>query len=318
MSEYLFSSPCIFASLYLQKLVTVFFVCLHYFHLYPTCYSSFRVGSSYDERRFLDDRYSGENIYPRNAYPRDILERDNYSPPTSDIGFRPHTRRKSYEGEYPIERASRRHDSYNDIDACQGYDKFRGGYRAADDYRDHGFDRSARFGDMDRDDYGPDDYGHRPRISYQYREDSRERDYGYDRHSYDSDYERNSRRDGNLRKHDYRDRGHDKRSSNRERGHSPHARYERSRSQSRSRSRSRSWSRGHDDHLRSRSPHGRSRSHSHSHREDSFDDGRYGRRRDREERRRNEYYTVVYVSFNYIFMRNKVAVFYIHEITAFC
>lgn len=251
---------------------------------FPTCYSSFRVGSSYDERRFIDDRY------PRNACPRDILERDNYPPPPSDVGFWHNSRKRNYEEEYPFERASRRRDSYNDIGACQEYDKFRDGYHAADNNHDHGVDRSARFGDRDRDDYGHDDYVHRTRTSYQHREDSRERDYGYGRHSYDSDYDRSSKRDGNLRKRDYRDHEHDKRSSNREKGQSPQGRYGHSQSRSRSRSRSRSWSCEHDNHLRSRSPRGRSR----SHREDSFDDGRYGRRGDRDEKRQREYYAVVY------------------------
>ncbi|XP_049376952.1 SUPPRESSOR OF ABI3-5 isoform X9 [Solanum stenotomum] len=114
------------------------------------------------------------------------------------------------------------------------------------------------------------------------REDSRERDYEYSRYSYDSDYERGSRRDGNWRRRESHERERDKESS-RERDPSPYRRHEHSRSRSR----------GHDDRLRSRSP--RSRSHSHSHREDSYDDGRYDRserRRDRDDKRYHENYSV--------------------------
>ncbi|KAK9270073.1 hypothetical protein L1049_025647 [Liquidambar formosana] len=255
---------------------------------------NFRVGGSYDDRRFIDDRFSRDNIYPRNAFHRDILERDNYPPPPPAVGIWPQTRRRSYEEEYSLERESRRHekpylemdtyreaDKYHEIDTFQEFDKFRDGYRSADNYRDHGFERPARFGGRDRDDYALDEYDYRPRISHQGREDSRERDYDYGRHSYDSDYDRGSRRDGNWRRRESRDRERDKRCLSRERDPSPHRRHERSRS------------RGRDDRPRSRSPRGRS--HGRSHREDSYDDGRHERtekRRDREDKRQHEHYSV--------------------------
>ncbi|XP_010032759.1 SUPPRESSOR OF ABI3-5 isoform X1 [Eucalyptus grandis] len=252
---------------------------------------NFRVGS-YDERRFLDDRY---------AYP---LERDAYPPPPSAGGFWAQSRRRNYEDEYSLERESRRHekpyvDAYDEMDtfhdrdsSFQDYDKLRDGYPGIDNFRGRDLDRPARFGGRDRDDYPYDNYGHRSRTS-QHREGSREKDYGHGRHSYDSDYDRSSRRDVNFRRRDYRDREHDKRSSNRERDHSPYGRYEPSRSRSRSQSPSRSRSHGRDDHVRSKSP--RSRSRGRSHREDSYDDDRYDRserRRDREDKRQREHYGV--------------------------
>ncbi|KAF2290528.1 hypothetical protein GH714_014275 [Hevea brasiliensis] len=194
----------------------------------------------------------------------------------------------------PNYRDSRRHektylDSYHEmdtlrdreIDSYQELDKFRDGYRNMENYRDHGFDKVARFGGRDRDDHAYDDYDYRPRVSSQNREDSRERDYEYGRHSYDSDYERGSKREGNWRRRESRDRERDKRGLSRERDQSPHKRHERS------------CSRGRDDRPRSRSPRGRS--HGRSQREDSYDDGQHERterRRDREERRHRGNYTV--------------------------
>ncbi|ESR43605.1 hypothetical protein CICLE_v10010959mg [Citrus x clementina] len=256
---------------------------------------NFRVGGSYDERRFLDERYSRDNIYPRNAF-----QRENYPPPP--VGLWPQSRRRNYEEDYSLDRESRRHekpyiDSYHEMDAYCGheidsfpeFDKFRDGYRNIENYRDHGFERPPRFGgrDRDRDDY--DDYDYRSRSSHQSREDSREGDCDFGRLSYDSDYDRGSRRDGSWRRHESRDRERDKRCLSRERELSPHRRHEHSASRSQSRSRSR----GRDDRPRSRSPRGRS--HGRSHREDSYDDGRYERiekRRDREERRQREHYAV--------------------------
>ncbi|PPD97201.1 hypothetical protein GOBAR_DD05763 [Gossypium barbadense] len=248
------------------------------------------VGGSYDERRYLDERYSRDNVYPRSNYHRDFLERDNQPPPpAASAGIWSQSRRTTYEEEYPHNRDSRRHqkpyaDSYSDMDtfrdheitSFQDFDKFRDGYRGVDSFRDHEFDRPSRFGGRERDDNSYDDYDYRPRVSHQSRDNSRERDYEYGRHSYDSDYERGSRRDGNWRRRD-RDR------LSRERDQSPHRRHERSRSRSH----------GRDDRPRSRSP--RSRSHGRSHREDSYDDGRNDKtekRRDREEKYQREHYSV--------------------------
>ncbi|XP_030953203.1 SUPPRESSOR OF ABI3-5 isoform X2 [Quercus lobata] len=248
---------------------------------------NFRVGAPYDERRFLDERYSRDNIYSRNAFHRDVLDRENYPPPPPPpppptIGLWPQSRRRSYEEEYPLDRESRRHekphiDSFHENDEIQEFDKLRDDYRSVDNYRDHGFDRPGRFGERDHDDYTYDDYDYRSRISHQNREDSRDRDYDYGRHSYDSDYDRGNRRDGNWRRRDSRD----KRCASRERDQSPYRRHERS------------WSRGRDDRPRSRSPRGRS--HGRSHREDSYDDDRHERidkRREREDKRHREQYSV--------------------------
>ncbi|KAK8263684.1 hypothetical protein V6Z12_D12G057800 [Gossypium hirsutum] len=251
---------------------------------------NYRVGGSYDERRYLDERYSRDNVYPRSNYHRDFLERDNQPPPpAASAGIWSQSRRTTYEEEYPHNRDSRRHqkpyaDSYSDMDtfrdheitSFQDFDKFRDGYRGVDSFRDHEFNRPSRFGGRERDDNSYDDYDYRPRVSHQSRDNSRERDYEYGRHSYDSDYERSSRRDGNWRRRD-RDL------LSRERDQSPHRRHERSRSRSH----------GRDDCPRSRSP--RSRSHGRSHREDSYDDGRNDKtekRRDREEKYQREHYSV--------------------------
>ncbi|KAF3682291.1 putative UMP/CMP kinase-like isoform 1 [Capsicum annuum] len=249
----------------------------------------FRGGGSYDDRRFLDDRFSRDGVYPRGAYHRDILEGEHYPHPPIAVGHWPQTRRRSYEEDYPVERDSRRHekpyvDSYHEIREADKYHEintFRDGYRSFDSYPDAGFDRPSRYGGREHDD-PYDDYDYKHRMAHTNREDSRERDYEYSRYSYDSDYERGSRRDGNWRRRESRERERDKGSS-RERDPSPYRRHERSRSRSR----------GHDDRLRSRSP--RSRSHSRSHREDSYDDircDRSERRRERDDKRYHDNYSV--------------------------
>ncbi|XP_057809944.1 SUPPRESSOR OF ABI3-5 isoform X4 [Salvia miltiorrhiza] len=214
--------------------------------------TNFRDDGSYDDRRFIDERFSRENVYPRGAFHRDVLERDNYPPPPSSVGMWPQTRRRSYEEEYSFDRDIR---------------------------------RPARYGGRDREDYGYDDYDYRSRASHQSKDDSRERDYDHGRHSYDSDYERGGRRDGNWRRRESRDREWDKRGVSRERDESPYRRHEHSPSRSRSR--------GRDDRARSKSPRGRS--HGRSYREDSYEDSRYDRsdrRRDREDRRQHNHYSV--------------------------
>ncbi|XP_059640050.1 SUPPRESSOR OF ABI3-5-like isoform X2 [Cornus florida] len=252
-----------------------------------------RVGGSYDDRRFIGERFSRDNIYSRNAFHRDIPERENYPPLPPAGGLLPQTRR-SHEEEYALEKDSSRHDklyidSYHEmdnlheadkcheIDAFQEYDNFRDGYRSVDRFRDHRFGRPARFGGRDHDNYAYDNYNGRPRISHQSREDSHERDYDYGRHSYDSDYDRGGRKESNYRRRESHEP--EQRCLSRERDQSPYRRREHSRS------------RGHDDHPRSRSRSPRCR----SHREDSYDDGRYERnekRRDRQEQHRHEHYYV--------------------------
>ncbi|XP_019070788.1 SUPPRESSOR OF ABI3-5 isoform X5 [Solanum lycopersicum] len=242
-----------------------------------------------DFRRFLDDRFSRDGVYPRGAYHRDILDGEHYPHPPAAVGHWPQTRRRSYEEVYPVERDSRRHekpyvDSYHEIREADKYHEIntsRDGYHSFDNYPDAGFNRPARYVGREHDD-PYDDYDYKHRMAHPNREDSRERDYEYSRYSYDSDYERGSRRDDNWRRRESHERERDKESS-RERDPSPYRRHERSRSRSR----------GHDDRLRSRSP--RSRSHSRSHREDSYDDGRYDRserRRDRDDKRYHDNYSV--------------------------
>ncbi|XP_075511969.1 SUPPRESSOR OF ABI3-5 isoform X2 [Primulina tabacum] len=213
--------------------------------------SSFRAGvSSYDDRRFVDERFSRDNAYPRGSLHRDMLERDSYPPPHSTVNMWPQTRRRSYEEEYSIEKDYRRHEKLS----C-----------------DDGFDRPARYGARDRDDYAYDDYDYdyRSRASHHGREDSHERNYDYGRQSYDSDYDRDDRREGNWRRRESRDRERDKRGPSWERDGSPYGRHEHSRSRSH----------GRDDRARSRSPLGRN--HGRSHREDSYDDSWHGRDRHR-------------------------------------
>ena len=287
----LLSSHCFF---YLMHGITFFYL----FFLGPILLIFGRIGGSYDERRFVDERYSRDNLYSRNSFHHDILDRENYPPPPPPVGIWPHSRRRSFEEEFPIDRESRRYekqyvDPYHEVDtyhdpepdSFQDFDKFRDGYQNADNFRDRGFEKSARLGGRDRDDYAHDNYDGRSRVSHQSREDSRERDYDYGRSSYDSDYDRGNKRDGNWRSRSSRDR---------ERDLSPYRRHDRERDQSPYRRHERSRSRARDDHSRSRSPRGRS--YGRSHREDSFDDARHERsekRRDREEKRHREYYSVV-------------------------
>ncbi|XP_043721803.1 SUPPRESSOR OF ABI3-5-like isoform X2 [Telopea speciosissima] len=251
----------------------------------------YRVGGSYDDRRFLDEGLSRDSIYPRDSFHRDFLERDNYPPPPSVVGAWPQQR--SFDEKYALIREPRRLENpyidgfhemdgfreaakYREIDRFQGDNKFRDGYHGVDSYRnvdsyhDYGFDRPARFGRRDRDEFAADDYDYRLRISHKSREDSHEKG----RYSYDSDYDRGSRRKSSWRKRNSRDRDHEMRS--RERDQSPHRRHERSRSQ------------GHDDQLRSRSRSPQSHIHGRSHREDSYDDNQHERgekHRDRDDKR---------------------------------
>ncbi|KAG5026716.1 hypothetical protein AAZX31_08G259900 [Glycine max] len=276
---------------------------------------NFRVGGSYDERRFIDERYPRDAVYQRNNFHRDILDREAYLPPGPPVGHWSQAKRRGYDEDYALDRESRRfqrpyHESYNQIDGFRDreidtypeYERFRDGYTGIENYGDRGYDKPARFvGNDHGDDYAyDDDYDYKSRASsHHHREDSHERDYDHSRHSYDSDYERGSRRDSNWRQRESRDRERDKRGHSRERDLSPHRRRERSRSHSRSRSRShshshsRSQSRGHDDHPRSRSPRGRS--HGRSYKADSYSDSRYDkseRRRDRDDKRQREHYSV--------------------------
>ncbi|KAL6961543.1 hypothetical protein U1Q18_039314 [Sarracenia purpurea var. burkii] len=88
---------------------------------------NFRVGGSYDDRRFIDERLSRDSIYSRNVFHRDMLERETYPPPPPAVGVWPRTRRRSYEEEYSLDWDSRRQekpyaDSYHEMDAyCEAY-----------------------------------------------------------------------------------------------------------------------------------------------------------------------------------------------------
>ncbi|KAE8709331.1 hypothetical protein F3Y22_tig00110332pilonHSYRG01330 [Hibiscus syriacus] len=141
---------------------------------------SYRV--SYDERRYLVERYSRDNVYFRGSYHIDFLERENQSAPPAASGIWSQSRRTTYEEEYPHNRDSRRHqkpyaDSYSDMDTFrdheitqfQDFDKFRDGYHGVDNFRNHEFDRSSKFGGRERDS-SYDDYDYRPRISHQSRD----------------------------------------------------------------------------------------------------------------------------------------------------
>ncbi|XP_019446983.1 PREDICTED: SUPPRESSOR OF ABI3-5-like isoform X1 [Lupinus angustifolius] len=277
---------------------------------------NFRVGGSYDESRFIDERYPRDGTYQRNNFHRDILDGESYLPPGSAAGHWSQSKRRGYDEDYPLDKESRRfqrpyHESYNQVNAFRDreietyppYDKFRDGYGSIDNYGDQAYDKPDRFAGPDRNDYEYDDHGYKSRLSHHRREDSHERDYNHGRHSYDSDYEGGSRRDNNRRRHESRDRERGSRDISRERDLSPRRRHERSRSRSRSQSnsRSRSLSRSHsqsrgydyEDHPRSKSPRGRS--HSRSYREDSYVDSRYDRserRRDREDKHQREHYSV--------------------------
>ncbi|KAK9145218.1 hypothetical protein Sjap_005121 [Stephania japonica] len=198
---------------------------------------------------WFDFAFSRDNIYPRGAFHQELLDRDTYPQPST----------------------------------ISAWDGFRGAenYHDVDAYNSHGFDRSTRMGGRDRNELSVDEYDYRHRLSHQNRESSRERDYDYGRSSYDSDYDKGSRKDGGWRRRDSRDRDRDKRDVSRERDQASHRRHERSSSY------------GHDDRVRSRSPRGRS--HGRSHREDSYDDGRYDRddkRRDHDEKRNQEHSSV--------------------------
>jgi RNA-binding protein 5/10 len=283
-----------------------------------------RVGGAYDERRFIDERYPRDAVYQRNNFHHDALDGEAFLPPGPAVGQWSQSKRRGYDEDYPLERESRRfqrpyHEPYNqmdgfrdrEIDMYPEYDKFRDGYTNIENYSDRGYDKPARFAGHDRDDYAYDDYGHKSRVSHHRREDSHEKDYDHGRHSYDSDYERDGRRDSNWRRRESRDRERDKRCLSREKDPSLHRKHERSRSRSRSRShsrshshsRSRSQSRGYDDHPKSRSPRGRSRSR--SYREDNYADNRYDRserRRDHDDKHQREHYSVVCVEWRYSFL----------------
>ncbi|KAF6153992.1 hypothetical protein GIB67_037696 [Kingdonia uniflora] len=255
-------------------------------------------GDSFGGRRFLDEGFSRENIYPRSVFHRELVERDDYLPPPS-VGAWSQPRRRNYDDEFPVVRETRRHEkpyieSYNeldgfhgadkhiDIDAFEEADRFRDSYRGMDNYGDHGFDRLARFGGRDRDDFMIDGFEHRLRISHRSRESSREKDYDYGRASYDSDYNRGSRRETSWRRPESRDRDRDRDKScfSRERDRSPPKRYDRS------------WSRGREERQRSRSPRGHSYR---SHREESYDGSRHERSEkstDHDERRSHEHSSV--------------------------
>lgn len=110
-----------------------------------------RDGGSYDDRRFVDERFSRENVYPRGAFQRDVLERDNYPPPPSSVGMWPQTRRRSYEEVHSFDRDIRRHEklyvvSYYELFICEADSIMRlkhsgielwDGIIVTDDYHDH-------------------------------------------------------------------------------------------------------------------------------------------------------------------------------------
>ncbi|KAJ4790629.1 suppressor of abi3-5 [Rhynchospora pubera] len=167
----------------------------------------FRVGSSYNGDRIMDERFPRDHVYPRNVFDRPMHERDLYARPPPVAGAWPDLRR-DFDDEYKHMRDSRRRDS----------DRYRDAIYESGSSRDYGLDRNERRGSRDRDYRG-----------------SHDRDYGRN----DSDYER-GRRDDSWRGRGSRER----RGSSRERDESPHRRRDRVRSRSRGREeRSRSRSR---------------------------------------------------------------------------
>lgn len=85
----------------------------------PTLCFLDRVGSGYDDRRFLDERFPRDSAYSRGTFHRDV-ERDAYAAPPP-VGLWPQARRRGYEDDYPVEREPRRHDKsylepYHDLD----------------------------------------------------------------------------------------------------------------------------------------------------------------------------------------------------------
>ncbi|CAN0897368.1 SUPPRESSOR OF ABI3-5 [Linum grandiflorum] len=247
--------------------------------------SNYRGSGSYDERRFVDERYSRGSTFHRDESYQDA----------SNAGVWNQSRQR-YGDEYPHEREPKRRekaaymDSYDEMDgyrergpgSYRDLDRFQDDYESVEDYRDHEYSRPARTGGRERDDYAYDDYDYRTHISHHSRESSRERDYDYGRRSHDSDYDRgSSRRDSSWRRRESRDRERDRRGSSHDRDQSPRRLHERSRS------------RGHDDRPRSRSPRGRS--YSRSQREDSYEDGQYDRFdrwRDHDDKRQRGNYDV--------------------------
>lgn len=94
----------------MQLHTDVAFSSFHFFLRALASYCFGRDDGSYDDRRFIDERFSRDNIYQRGAFHRDVLERDNYPPPPSSVGMWPQTRRRSYEEEYSLDRDIRRHE----------------------------------------------------------------------------------------------------------------------------------------------------------------------------------------------------------------
>lgn len=85
-----------------------------------------RVGSAYDDRRFVDERFPRDSTYSRGTFHRDV-ERDNHAVPPP-AGQWSQARRRSYEEEYPLESEPRRHaKSYPE--PYYEMDSFREGHR---------------------------------------------------------------------------------------------------------------------------------------------------------------------------------------------
>ena len=150
----------------------------------------FRVGGSYGGRRYLDEGFSREPIYPRGAFRRELLERDYPLAPPPVLGTWPQPRRRSLEDEIALIREVRRHekvpyldnfrdidnyrdvDKYHDVDSFREIDKFRGAdnYHDLDNFRDYGFERNARYGGRDRETFDADEYDYRHRMLQPLRE----------------------------------------------------------------------------------------------------------------------------------------------------
>ncbi|CAN4127768.1 unnamed protein product [Withania somnifera] len=158
----------------------------------------FRAGGSYDDRRFLDDRFSRDGVYPRGAYHRDILEGEHYP-------------RRSYEEVYPVERDSRRHEK-----PPARY----GGREHDDPYND--YDYKHRMTHSNRADSRGRDYEYSSRRDGNWRRREsreRERDKESSRERDPSPYIRHERSRSRSRGHDDRLRSRSPRSRSHSRSH---------------------------------------------------------------------------------------------------
>lgn len=91
----------------------------------PTICVLVMVGSAYNDRRYIDERFPRDNTYSRGTF----HERDNYAV-AAPVGLWSQERRRGYEEEYPLEREPRRHDK-SFLEPYREIDTYRDGHRQA-------------------------------------------------------------------------------------------------------------------------------------------------------------------------------------------